>query len=121
MSLDAALSSVAKSVLRQYGRQVTVTRRAGADGTYNEATGQVEGGTAQAFTCYGSVQSFTRDSLDGSIKRGDMKVLVAASDATFQPRAQDRITVDGNDYEVVSVLVAEGTGTSILYTLQARR
>jgi hypothetical protein len=111
------LRSTAKSLMDVFGTSVTVTRV--TPGTYKPLTGQ-QAETTTATTLNAVVDMYRSFELSDQIRAADRKLLVAASDVTFLPDVDDRVTISGDAYRIMSVNVMQGTDQAVVYELQIR-
>lgn len=115
--LDAALRSVASTLVGQFGTDVTLVI---PGTTQNEDTGVVSGSDTTE-THKGSVQRYRVDQIDGTrILPGDVKVILAAADWTATPTAGQRIRFGGHEHQVVNVSSTYSGDQVASYVVQAR-
>lgn len=104
-------------VLRQFGGVATITRTTG--GTFNPATGMVDGATSESYRV-AAVVGGPREHR----RPGEDEVRVWAASATIgagtvEPRTGDRIAIGGRTYTVGEVTAIRPDGlTPILYCVE---
>lgn len=115
-----ALAMIERARARGRASEVKLTRP-GSAGTYNPATGEVEGGTDPAtYTASGVKIGYEQKDVDGTlIQRGDQQVYVPAL-GFARPETNEQITVGGAACTAVGVEVLAPGDTDILYILQVR-
>lgn len=107
-SLDKFMPTLADKLLTKYGKQITITTN--TLGAYDPTASGPSSSTSVSQTCACIIEEFP-DALrtlgDGIIKDsdsvidGDKKVMVAAKNLTFIPKSGDRVTVDGQIYNII--------------------
>lgn len=92
MTLDATFRPLATNLLRKFGRSCTFTRV--TEGAYDPATGTTTN-TEATSTVY-TYQSSPNDNqlASGQYQAGQAIFLISAAELGFEPRPNDRITVD---------------------------
>lgn len=120
MSFDyQRMAQTAKRLLTKFGATAVLSRD-GGDGTYNPATGQVEGGGTQTWDCTAAVLAYRAQDIDGTlIQAGDSRVLIAPDIATV-PETGDVLNAAGRRLTVIRVSVTAPAGTVVLFEVQAR-
>ena|GEM_PF-1261110 len=117
-------SDLAARLIAKKGRPLILRRREDAVPSDPARPWAVDRGGVHDHQMYGVVLDYHKKNIDGElIKRGDKRVLVAASELVIEPAPRDLVFErDGSDeWTVVSVEVLRPGETSILYTLQIRR
>lgn len=117
MSLDTALRNLAQRAVHGMGTSVTLKRV--TVGAYSTTAGTVAT-TEQSQTLTGRLDEYTDREIQGTIKTGDRKVLIAALDLTWAPAVKDKVTLEGVDLDVVNVKRDMAASLPVLYTLQVR-
>ena len=111
------LRTVAKSLMSAFGTSVTITRVTPAK--YNVGSG-TQAETTTTTTLNAVVDSYSAAELRDGIRHTDRKLLVAASDVTFLPDVDDRVTIGSDTYRIMSVNVVQGTDQAVVYEVQIR-
>lgn len=118
MSFDySEMAAVSLDLLTEFGQDVT--RIAYTPGAYNPATGTSTPTTAST-TRKGALFDIARGTqyLNGTlVERGDKQLLVDAEGAV---NIEDRFTVNGVVYQIVSMAEVNPAGTPVLYDLHVR-
>lgn len=122
MGFESAVRKAASKVLGKFGTELTFRKY--PPPTYDTATGTTTS-VPVAETAPVRFQDYTDRELSGAagtIKAGDRKVLVAAADLTFEPRADStKVVIDAEEWDVIRVLQERAKDQPVLYTLQVRR
>jgi predicted transcriptional regulator of viral defense system len=116
-TLDAPLRAVAKSLIGEFGTAGTITRV--TPGRYNIQAGTQAETTANT-TVSGVVSAFKHYELGAEIRATDRKYLVAASDVTFVPDVDDRVTIGSDTYRIVRTREVQATDQAAVYELALR-
>lgn len=102
-------------LMQDFGSDLTLSRAGVA--IYNPTTGTVTNGTPSSFTARGVFIEYREDNIDGTlVKRGDRKLLLAASGATGTPAVNDIV----NGLKVLDVRTIAPNGVPIGWTCQVR-
>ena len=115
-ALDAAMRTVASTLHKTFGKEVTATIR--STNGYNPAEGYAET-TESTATVYGVVGRFKKHELMGDIRASDLKFTMADQDNTA-PQTDDAFTIDSVEYEVVAVM-PQYSGEQVAYWTVALR
>lgn len=108
------------ATLKKKGTAMTLTRT-GA-GTFDPATGGVNGGAVSTYIVYGLILSFDLSDINAAnslIQSGDEKLMINAG--IVQPLPGDSITVDNETYSVISVKRKRPQGVGLFYYCQVRK
>lgn len=115
--LDAPLRGLAATVLATFGTSVSIRR-------VTLATYEVEDGTADDTTADTAVkgvwEDYRENEVGGAVRLGDRKLVLAASDLSYEPATSDKVVVGGEELEIVGVTHWRATDQAALYTLQVR-
>ena len=96
---------------------VPIKRTSG--GSVNPVTGATVVGTTTTYTPKGLVQRYAEDLIDGTrILASDRLVIV---DNTIEPLTTDKVTLDSQDWTIVSVEQAKPATVGVVYFIQARK
>jgi hypothetical protein len=98
--LDTPLRLVAKSVLRRFGTDLTLT--AVSYGTYSVTSGATTRVTA-ATSLQGFLSEYRPYELSDSVLAGDRKLLIAASALSATPTSEDTVTIGSTTYRIIGV------------------
>lgn len=119
MSKLDALGDLVGRLGNDFGKSLTLKEHTGSE--YDPDTGQTVD-TYNDHSVMGLVRSFREDLMDGSaVQVGDLDVHVAASQVTFDPDTQDKVVLDGAEWNVVNtrrIYTGENVG---FYRLQVRK
>jgi hypothetical protein len=117
--LDTRMRGLAQRLVGTYGKAITLREFTGS--TYDPSTGtNTPSYTDHAAT--GVITSFAERLVDGSsIKTGDLSVTVPAKDLTFDPSAEDKVRVNGQDWSIVNPSRTYSGEQVATYQLQIRR
>jgi len=128
MTFYTDVSSIAYSVIAEFGQDVTVSRSVKeVDPVYGYQYGDtVETGTFKAVNppaAAGLIDMFediaTKES--ATIYKNVRFAILAAYNTAMVPRVNDKLTMDGVDYVVFGVTPVSPAGTDIVYKLAAGR
>lgn len=109
--------ATANRLIDRFGQAGTIVRRGAATGDEWNPTFAADAPHA----CRVVETDYTAREIDGTlIQASDKKLLVAVSGLTITPTPDDRITVGGKTYEIVTVKTLQPGGTVILYEIQGR-
>ncbi len=112
--------ATADRLLTQFGRAVTLRRV--AQGAYDDDTGTVTLTTTDEDATAVLLNFSDRERAGNqAILAQDRKALVAVSALASPPVVGDRLVVDAEEWQVVSVSALSPAGTDLLYTAQVRR
>lgn len=124
MTFYTDVSSIAYSVIAEFGQDVTVTRSVkDVDPVYGYQYGDtVETGTFKAVNPP-KTDMFDDDALKqaATIYKSIRFAILAAYNTALVPRVNDKLTMDGVDYVVFGVTPVSPAGTDIVYKLAAGR
>lgn len=117
MSFYGEMAEVVLSMLKEFGKPVTVVRE--TDGVFDPVTGSNTPGTTEHLKFNGVLKSYKQSLIDGSlIMQGD-KLLVL--DASHEPKKGDKVqSVDGN-WQIEFVDSMNPAGVPLAYKVQVRR
>jgi hypothetical protein len=119
MTLDVKARNTADTLLNKFGKLITLTSI--AEGSYDPATGDMSANTTTNTTHTAIIKDFNGvDFISGVIQSGDRKVTIAALNATT-PQPSDKITIDSEVYQVVSVRHIWSGELPALYEMQVRK
>lgn len=117
-ALDTQLRPLARRLIAERGKPMTLRRLEPA--TYSAATGTVTA-TQTDHAIAAVVEDYGGHQIQGLVRQGDRRVLLAADGLAIVPRPGDQIVLDG---EVFTAVRVEGTFSGALpalYALQIRR
>lgn len=110
--------AMALDLLGRKGQPITIT--AITTGTYSTVTGGVTS-AEDVQTGVGVLVGYKASEIDGTnIKRGDVKVIVAASGLT-EPKVNGLVSFIGFTGTIKNVEIVAPDGTPIVYKLQVRK
>lgn len=115
------MAAVAKKLLSQYGRDVTLVRT--VPGAYNPSTGVAGAPDVQTYTTSGLIVDYTNYNLamaGGLIKAGDRRLYLSATGLPGLPDPlTDAVTIDGTTWSIERA--TEPVNEQVIYDLQVRR
>lgn len=109
---------MARRLIAERGKTVTLRRLEPA--SYSTATGQVTA-TQTDHAVIAVIEDYGAHQIQGLVRQGDRKALLAADGLAVTPRPGDQLVLDGEAFTVVQV---EGTFSGALpavFTLLVRR
>ena len=116
MSLYDDLATTAAELISEFGMSVTITRDTR---TTDPVTGAVTGDAPTTYTPKGIVRRYDDRLIDGTrILASDRELVL---DNTVEPIASDKLTIDGEQWDIVTISDANPAGTPIVYFVQVRR
>ncbi len=84
-----------------------------------QATPWATAGTDTQYDLTGLVQDYPQSMIDGTlIRSGDRRVMVAATGE--KPLTTDRLSICGNDYQIISIGEKDPQGVALYYEVQVR-
>mgnify|MGYP000848964766 FL=1 len=118
MSEYGSFVALALDLLGRKGQPITITTV--TTGAYSPSTGGVSS-TETVQTGVGVPVGYKASEIDGTnIKRGDVKVIVAASGLT-EPKVNGQVSFIGFAGTIKNVEIVAPDGTPIVYKLQVRK
>ena len=118
MSEYDSFVALALDLLGRKGQPITITTV--TTGAYNPSTGGVSS-TETVQTWVGVPVGYKASEIDGTnIKRGDVKVIVAAS-GLVEPKVNGQVSFIGFAGTIKNVEIVAPDGTPIVYKLQVRK
>jgi len=108
------------NLVRDYGSDVTL-RKTSVAGTYNPATGTVDGSATQDYTTTSYFFNFAVGLTRGDeVRRGSSRCVIPALGLAVAPDDEDKIIGLGSTYEVVSVQTFYSDGAAVCYICEVR-
>jgi len=108
------------NLVKDFGSDV-VLRKTVIDGTYNPATGTVDGSTSQDLTTTSYFFNFAVGLTTGEeVRRGSSRCIIPALGLAVAPDDEDKIIGLGSTYEVVSVQTFYSDGVAVCYVCEVR-
>ena len=111
------ISNIVSSALEGQLRPVTVTRT--SEGTYDPVTDEVTGSSSAEYTSEGIEENRRKYLESGLIESHEVPVLILAQPLETEPRADDKLEIDGNMYTVVDLIERDPAGA--IYIVRCRR
>lgn len=110
--------ATANRLIERFGQAGSVRRPTSSGTAYNPTAGSPVDHPAKF-----AVIDFDTDEIDGSrVLATDKKVLMAPGALTITPTTSDLLVeADASVYKIIDVKPTRPAGTTVLYTLQARR
>lgn len=116
MTFYADMQSLATELLTEFGQNITWSQTTG--GTRDTATGETTGETTTNYSGYGAMFDFDTRLVNGDqILATDKRLLLQAGDI---PKVQDKLTINGTAYTVISIEELNPAGTKVMYVIQLR-
>ena len=117
--LDDRARLAALNLLAKYGKSLTLCQTVK---TYDPAIGSIVAEETAEYTISGLIRAYTlAQRLNTAIQAGDLRVLFAAQGLATTPVPDDRITIDGSDWVVVSVTPTYSGEQVALWEAQVRK
>lgn len=111
----SALAASGGKLLKNFGRQLTFTRK--ADGTYSPNSGTTTQ-TTTTYQKYGCVFDYSdAERGDSRIKQGDRRVLAEG----HAYKVGDQVSLDGVIYRIIAISNIQPAGTIVACNLQVRK
>ena len=111
------MAATAGKLLSKFGSTVTITRTTGR--TDDPVTGVVVNGTTTTYSPKGILQSYRDDLVDGTrILSSDRLVVL---DDTVEPLTSDKLTINSQLWNVVSITQSIPATIALVYFVQVRK
>jgi len=108
------------NLVRDHGSAV-ILRKKSVSGTYNPATGSVDGAVTQDITTTSYFFNFAVGiSKSDEVRRGSSRCVIPALGLTVVPDDEDKIIGLGSTYEIVSVQTFYNNGVAVCYICEVR-
>lgn len=118
-ALDIRARATGLRLLEKYGKPCTITRV--TEGTYDPATGSISAESVVTSTPFALIEDYKGiDFISGMIEKTDRKVTIPAK-GQDEPAPNDRLSIDGVTYSVISVGVVWSGEQAALYVMQVRK
>ena len=101
------------NLVRDFGETLTLKKVTTA-GTYNPATGDVDGSTTTDYTFTGYLYNYDTLNVD-QIKKGTRKCVIPALGFSVEPDEKDIIVGNGDGVAIVSVTTIFSDGAAVCY------
>lgn len=101
------------NLVRDFGETLTLSKTT-SGGSYNPATGEVEGSVAADYTFTGYFYNYDTLNTD-QIKKGRRKCIIPALGFSVEPDERDVISGNGDDVVIVSVTTIFSDGAAVCY------
>lgn len=119
MTLDTRARATADKLLDKFGKSVTLTSI--IEGSYDPTTGEMGAGATTSTMHTAIIKDYNGiDFISGVVQAGDRKVMIAALGAPT-PQPADKITIDNEVYQVISVRYIWSGELPALYEMQVRK
>ena len=109
---------MARRLIAERGKPITLRRLEPA--SYSTATGQITA-TVTDHAVRAVIEEYGAHQIQGLVRQGDRKVLMAADGLALTPRPGDQIVLDGETFTAVRVEGIFAGALPAVYTLQIRR
>lgn len=117
MTFYADMADLATELLTEYGQAVTIKRITG--GSDDPVTGVAVAGTTASLSSVGVLRPYPDRLIDGTrITASDRELTL---DASVEPLMTDKITVQGQDWNIAAIVGHSPAGTVLCYRVQVRR
>ena len=108
------------NLVRDFGSDV-ILRKTSTAGTYNPATGEVDGAATTDHTVSPYFFNFSVGiPLGDEVRRGSSRCIIPALGLAVVPDDEDTVIGLGNTYEIVSVQTFYSNGIAICYICEVR-
>jgi hypothetical protein len=108
------------NLVRDFGSDV-ILRKTSTTGTYNPATGEVDGAATTDYTVSSYFFNFSVGiPLGDEVRRGSSRCIIPALGLAVVPDDEDTVIGLGNTYEIVSVQTFYSDGVAICYVCEVR-
>jgi len=108
------------NLVRDFGSDVTL-RKTSTAGTYNPATGAVDGAATTDYTVSSYFFNFSVGLPIGEeVRRGSSRCIIPAIGLAVDPDDEEKVIGLGNTYEIVSVQTFYSDGVAICYVCEVR-
>lgn len=111
------MAATASKLLSKFGAVGTIKRTTG--GSINPVTGAIVTGTTVTYSPKTIVQRYANELVDGTRVLSSDRLIIL--DKTIEPLTSDKITIDSEDWSIVSVTESKPAGIALVYFVQARR
>lgn len=101
------------NLVRDFGESLTLSKVT-SGGTYNPATGEVDGSATTPYTFTGYFYNYETLNVD-QIKKGTRKCVIPALNFAVEPDEKDIISGNGDDAVIVSVTTIFSDGVAVCY------
>lgn len=113
----ARMKASADRLITKFGQAATLLRPTSTGTAFNPTPG-----APGEYPITVVVEVFSFREIDGTrIKRDDLKVLLAKDALTIEPATSDRLLIGGVEYAIMDVRPENPGGTTLMWTIQARR
>lgn len=125
-ALDIRARATGLRLLEKYGKPCTISRI--IEGAYDPATGNISAESVVTSTPFALIEDYSgilQSSegialISGMIEKTDRKVTIPAK-GQDEPAPNDRLSIDGVTYSVISVGVVWSGEQAALYVMQVRK
>jgi hypothetical protein len=108
------------NLVRDFGSDV-ILRKTSTAGTYNPATGAVDGAATTDYTVSSYFFNFSVGlPIGDEVRRGSSRCIIPALGLAVVPDDEDTVIGLGNTYEIVSVQTFYSDGLAICYVCEVR-
>jgi hypothetical protein len=109
--------ATAERLIERFGRSAVLVRMTKGGGPASDPGPA----TPANHACKVVITNYSdRDRDDTVIKTGDRKILLSTAGLAIIPALSDRLSVDGESFQIVDIKTLDPGGVKILWTLQAR-
>ena len=109
------------NLVKDFGEEVTLRKKSTA-GTYNPATGSVDGSATTDYTVTAYFYNYDNGIIANvdEIRRGTRKCVISALGLAVEPDDEDQILGNGDTVNIVSVTTIFSNGSKICYLCDVR-
>ena len=114
-----SIPDIVSSIINEVAETVTVRYQVAAGG----GTDAISGGSKPSFTSQtikAGIRFFKPKEITGLIQQGDRLVVMAAKDLSLVPKKGDRLAIDSQFFQVISVNERTAYDENAVYRLQVR-
>jgi hypothetical protein len=108
-------------LVRDFGESLTLSKVT-SGGTYNPATGEVDGSATTDYTFTGYFYNYDTG-ISGNmdmVVRGVRKCVIPALNLAVEPETNDLVTGNNDDVKIISVVTIFSNGTPVCYLCDVR-
>ena len=118
-ALDTSSRALAVKMLAKFGKSITL--QSIAEGAYDPVTGDMAANTVTSLTQQALIKDYNGlELMSGLVQHNDKRVTIGAAGGEI-PQTSDRIVIDSETYNIISVKSIWSGDLAALYILQARK
>lgn len=114
----ARSAATASRLIARFGQSASIVRSTAGNGPAYDPGEPTE----TTYACTLVVLDYTNSERDGTlILAGDKKVYLSTSGLSIEPSLADKISVNGEAHNIISIKPLNPAGTVVMYEIQIRR